>query len=175
MRQINSEKEGVLQGKVWKFGDNIDTDLIIAARYLNTSDAKELASHVMEDADPEFVEKMSEGDIIVAGENFGCGSSREHAPIALKAAGVNAIIAPTFARIFYRNAFNMGLPIFELKEANEIDEGDVVRVDMDAGEVINITQAKRYQFVPIPEFMQELVDAGGLIEFAKNEIKSQKK
>lgn len=171
----NSKKDGVLQGKVWKFGDNIDTDLIIAARYLNTSDAKELAKHVMEDADPAFVEKMSEGDIIVAGENFGCGSSREHAPIALKAAGVNAIIAPTFARIFYRNAFNMGLPIFELKEANEIDEGDVVKVDMDAGEVINITQAKRYQFAPIPEFMQELVDAGGLIEFAKNEIASQKK
>jgi len=159
-----------LQGKVWKFGDNIDTDLIIAARYLNTSDAKELASHVMEDADPEFTKKMSIGDIIVAGENFGCGSSREHAPIALKAAGISAIIAPTFARIFYRNAFNMGLPIFELKEASEIDEGDVVKVDMDSGEVINITQSKRYTFTPIPEFMQELVDAGGLINFAKNEI-----
>jgi 3-isopropylmalate/(R)-2-methylmalate dehydratase small subunit len=159
-----------LQGKVWKFGDNIDTDLIIAARYLNTSDAKELASHVMEDADPEFTKKMTIGDIIVAGENFGCGSSREHAPIALKAAGISAIIAPTFARIFYRNAFNMGLPIFELKEASEIDEGDVVKVDMDSGEVINITQSKRYTFTPIPEFMQELVDAGGLINFAKNEI-----
>ena len=159
-----------MQGKVWKFGDNIDTDLIIAARYLNTSDAKELASHVMEDADPEFTKKMSIGDIIVAGENFGCGSSREHAPIALKAAGISAIIAPTFARIFYRNAFNMGLPIFELKEASEIDEGDVVKVDMDSGEVINITQSKRYTFTPIPEFMQELVDAGGLINFAKNEI-----
>ena len=159
-----------MQGKVWKFGDNIDTDLIIAARYLNTSDAKELANHVMEDADPEFVAKMSVGDIIVAGENFGCGSSREHAPIALKAAGISAIIAPTFARIFYRNAFNMGLPIFELTEAHEIDEGDVVKVDMDAGEVINITQSKIYKFTPIPEFMQELVDAGGLISFAKNEI-----
>ena len=175
MRQNKSEKDGVLQGKVWKFGDNIDTDLIIAARYLNTSEAGELAKHVMEDADPAFVKKMKVGDIIVAGENFGCGSSREHAPIALKAAGISAVIAPTFARIFYRNAFNMGLPIFELKEANEIEEGDVVKVDMDAGEVINITQAKRYQFTPIPEFMQELVDAGGLIEFAKNEIASQKK
>jgi len=163
-------KELTLQGKVWKFGDNIDTDLIIAARYLNTSEPSELAKYVMEDADPEFVSKMSEGDIIVAGENFGCGSSREHAPIALKAAGVSAIIAPTFARIFYRNAFNMGLPIFELEEAAEINEGDTVRVDMDAGEVINVSQAKTYKFAPIPEFMQELVDAGGLIAFAKKEI-----
>jgi len=128
----------------------------------------------MEDADPDFAKKMHEGDIIVAGENFGCGSSREHAPIALKAAGINAIIAPSFARIFYRNAFNMGLPIFELKEANEINEGDVVRVDMDAGEIVNITQAKRYKFTPIPAFMQELVDAGGLIAYAKNEIASQR-
>ncbi len=164
-----------LQGKVWKFGDNIDTDLIIAARYLNTSEPSELAKYVMEDADPEFVSKMSEGDIIVAGENFGCGSSREHAPIALKAAGVSAVIAPTFARIFYRNAFNMGLPIFELEEAAEINEGDTVRVDMAAGEVINVSQAKTYKFSPIPEFMQELVDAGGLIEFAKKEIAEKAK
>jgi len=162
-----------LQGKVWKFGDNIDTDLIIAARYLNTSDANELASHVMEDADPLFVKKMHTGDIIVAGENFGCGSSREHAPIALKAAGVAAIIAPTFARIFYRNAFNMGLPIFELQEAAEIDEGDTVRVDMESGKVINISQAKEYHFTPIPAFMQELVDAGGLIAYARQEITNQ--
>lgn len=159
-----------MQGRVWKFGDNIDTDLIIAARYLNTSEPSALAKHVMEDADPEFVSKMSEGDIIVAGENFGCGSSREHAPIALKAAGIAAIIAPTFARIFYRNAFNMGLPIFELAKSAEIHEGDTVKVDMDKGEVINITQAKTYKFTPIPEFMQELVDAGGLIEFAKKEL-----
>ena len=121
-------KEIILQGKVWKFGDNIDTDLIIAARYLNTSEASELAKHVMEDADPSFVNNMREGDIIVAGENFGCGSSREHAPIALKAAGVAAVVAPTFARIFYRNAFNMGLPIFELPEAEEINEGDTIRL-----------------------------------------------
>ncbi len=161
-----------MQGKVWKFGDNIDTDLIIAARYLNTSEPSELAKHVMEDADPQFVSKMQEGDIIVAGENFGCGSSREHAPIALKAAGVSAVIAPTFARIFYRNAFNMGLPIFELKEADEINEGDTVRIDMDAGEVINVTQAKTYKFTPIPDFMQQLVDAGGLINFAKKEIEA---
>jgi len=159
-----------LQGKVWKFGDNIDTDLIIAARYLNTSEPAELAKHVMEDADPFFIEKMEEGDIIVAGENFGSGSSREHAPIALKAAGIAAVIAPTFARIFYRNAFNMGLPIFELPEADEIQEGDVVRIDMESGEIINETQGKSYKFTPIPEFMQELVDAGGLIAYAQKEI-----
>ncbi|MBL0721980.1 MAG: 3-isopropylmalate dehydratase small subunit [Sulfurovum sp.] len=163
-----------MQGKVWKFGDNIDTDLIIAARYLNSSEPSHLAKYIMEDSDPNFVSKMAKGDIIVAGENFGCGSSREHAPIALKAAGISAIIAPTFARIFYRNSFNMGLPIFELQEASEIDEGDVVRVDMEAGEIINISQAKTYKFIAIPEFMQELVDAGGLIQFAKNEIASQK-
>jgi len=174
-RLIAPFKGITLQGKVWKFGDNVDTDLIIAARYLNTSEPSELAKYVMEDADPEFVSKMSAGDIIVAGENFGCGSSREHAPIALKAAGVSAIIAPTFARIFYRNAFNMGLPIFELEEAVDINEGDTVRVDMDAGEVINVSQAKTYKFVPIPDFMQELVDAGGLIAFAKKEIQEQGK
>jgi len=159
-----------VRGKVWKFGDNVDTDLIIAARYLNTSEPSELAKHVMEDADPEFVGKMAPGDIIVAGENFGCGSSREHAPIALKAAGVSAVIAPTFARIFYRNAFNMGLPIFELPEASQISEGDIVRIDMEAGEIVDETTGKSYRFIPIPEFMQELVDAGGLIEYAKKEL-----
>ncbi len=163
-----------MRGKVWKFGDNVDTDLIIAARYLNTSEPSELAKHVMEDADPEFVSKMEPGDIIVAGENFGCGSSREHAPIALKAAGIAAVIAPTFARIFYRNAFNMGLPIFELPEAAEINEGDIVRIDMEKGEVIDETTGKSYKFVPIPEFMQELVDAGGLIQYAKKELAAQK-
>jgi 3-isopropylmalate/(R)-2-methylmalate dehydratase small subunit len=163
-----------INGKVWTFGKDIDTDLIIAARYLNTSVAEELAKHVMEDADPEFVNKMSVGDIIVAGENFGCGSSREHAPIALKAAGVSAIIAPTFARIFYRNAFNMGLPIFELAESAEISEGDNVTVDMNAGTVTNNTTGKSYNFTPIPAFMQELIDAGGLMNFAQNEIKEGK-
>jgi len=164
------QKGSNLQGKVWKFGDHIDTDLIIAARYLNTSEPSELARHVMEDADPEFVAKMVPGDIIVAGVNFGSGSSREHAPIALKAAGVAAVIAPSFARIFYRNAFNMGLPIFELPEANEIAEGDTVRIDMSTGEIINETQGKTYKFTPIPPFMQELVDAGGLIAYAQKEI-----
>jgi len=162
-----------VEGRVWKFGKNIDTDVIIAARYLNTSDPKELAKHIMEDADPDFTKKMQRGDIIVAGENFGCGSSREHAPIALKEAGIAAVIAPTFARIFYRNAFNMGLPIFELKEADEIREGDEIKIDMEKGEIINKTTGKAYKFTPIPEFMQELVKAGGLIEFAKKEIASQ--
>ena len=161
-----------IEGKVWRFGKDIDTDLIIAARYLNTSDPKELAKHVMEDADPEFVNKMTPGDIIVADENFGCGSSREHAPIAIKAAGIAAVVAPTFARIFYRNAFNMGLPIFELKEANEIKEGDVISIDMDKGEITNKTQKKTYKFSPIPEFMQELIEAGGLMEFAKKELQA---
>jgi len=160
----------MISGKVWKFGDNIDTDLIIAARYLNNSDPKELAKFVMEDADPEFVKKMTPGDIIVANENFGCGSSREHAPIALKAAGVSAVIAKTFARIFYRNAFNMGLPIFEVQEVDRIDEGDQLEVDMEKGVVINKTKNEHYNFTPIPEFMQELVEAGGLINYAKKVI-----
>ena len=164
-----------INGKVWRFGKDIDTDLIIAARYLNTSVPEELAKHVMEDADPEFVGKMSVGDVIVAGENFGCGSSREHAPIALKAAGVAAIIAPTFARIFYRNAFNMGLPIFELSESAEIKEGDEISVNMDEGTITNKSTSKTYNFTPIPPFMQELIDAGGLMNFAQNEIKEGKK
>ena len=159
-----------LSGKVWCFGDNIDTDLIIAARYLNTSDPKELAKHVMEDADPDFVKKVQVGDIIVAGENFGCGSSREHAPIALKAAGVSAVVAKSFARIFYRNAFNMGLPIFELAETDEIKEGDTISISMESGEINN--GAKTYRFIPIPPFMQELLDCGGLMNYAKKEIKA---
>ena len=158
-----------ISGKVWKFGDDIDTDLIIAARYLSTSDPKELASHLMEDADPDFLKKMKKGDLIVAGENFGCGSSREHAPIALKAAGIGAVVAKSFARIFYRNAFNMGLPIFELSQSDEIKEGDEIEIDMESGEIKNAD--KIYKFTPIPPFMQELIASGGLINFAKKEIK----
>ncbi|MCF6173263.1 MAG: 3-isopropylmalate dehydratase small subunit [Campylobacteraceae bacterium] len=158
-----------ISGKVWKFGDDIDTDLIIAARYLSTSDPKELASHLMEDADPDFLKKMKKGDLIVAGENFGCGSSREHAPIALKAAGIGAVVAKSFARIFYRNAFNMGLPIFELPESDEIKEGDMMEIDMKNGEIKN--GDKTYKFTPIPPFMQELIQSGGLINFAKKEMK----
>lgn len=164
-----------IEGKVWNFGKDIDTDLIIAARYLNTSVPEELAKHVMEDADPEFVNKMQAGDIIVAGDNFGCGSSREHAPIALKAAGVAAVIAPTFARIFYRNAFNMGLPIFELPQSSEIKEGDQVKVDMDAGTITNLSTNTTYNFTPIPPFMQELIEAGGLMKFAEKEIQEAAK
>ena len=160
-----------ITGKVWNFGANIDTDVIIAARYLNSSDPEHLAKYVMEDADPDFPKKLQRGDIIVAGENFGCGSSREHAPIALKAAGVAAVIAPSFARIFYRNAFNMGLPIFELPESLEIKEGDIISVNLDNGEITNKTTSKTYKFIPIPPFMQELIAAGGLINFAKIEMK----
>ena len=160
-----------ITGNVWKFGDNIDTDLIIAARYLNTSEPKELAKHVMEDADPDFVSKLKKGDVIVAGENFGCGSSREHAPIALKAAGVSAVVAKSFARIFYRNAFNMGLPIFELGESEEIDEGNKIEINFDAGEIQDISKNTTYKFTPIPAFMQELIGSGGLINYAKKAIK----
>jgi 3-isopropylmalate/(R)-2-methylmalate dehydratase small subunit len=163
-----------INGKVWRFGKDIDTDLIIAARYLNTSEPSELAKHVMEDADPDFVNNMNKGDVIVAGDNFGCGSSREHAPIALKAAGVSAVIAPTFARIFYRNAFNMGLPIFELQESAEINQGDEISVDMNEGTITNKTTNKTYNFTPIPEFMQKLIDAGGLMSFAQKEIEESK-
>ena len=150
--------------KVWKFGDNIDTDIIIAARYLNTSDENILAKHIMEDADPNFSSKIDKGDIIVAGENFGCGSSREHAPIALKAAGIGAVIAKSYARIFYRNSFNTGLLILEIKETDEIKR------DVDNDAIVNLTSGKEYKFSPIPPFMQELLNAGGLIEYAKTRI-----
>ena len=159
-----------ITGKVWNFGANIDTDVIIAARYLNSSDPEHLAKYVMEDADPEFPKKLQKGDIIVAGENFGCGSSREHAPIALKAAGVAAVVAPSFARIFYRNAFNMGLPIFELPESLEIKEGEEISIDLDNGEITNNTKNKTYKFTAIPPFMQELIASGGLINYAKAEM-----
>ena len=161
-----------ITGKVWNFGSNIDTDLIIAARYLNSSDPDHLAKYVMEDADPDFPSKVQPGDIIVAGENFGCGSSREHAPIALKAAGVAAVIAPTFARIFYRNAFNMGLPIFELENAEEIIEGQEVSIDLDEGTIQNNSTEKSYKFTPIPPFMQELLSCGGLMNYAAKEAKN---
>lgn len=153
-----------IKGKVWKFGKNIDTDVIIPARYLNTSDPAELAKHCMEDADPDFSKKIKPGDIIVAGKNFGCGSSREHAPIALKAAGIGCVIAPSFARIFYRNSFNMGLPIFECDEIdNAIREGDEVEVDADLGEIRDLTTGDIFRAQPIPLFMQELIADGGLI------------
>lgn len=154
------------QGKIWKFGDNIDTDAIIPARYLNTTDHAVLASHCMEDADPEFPKKVKAGDIIVAGENFGCGSSREHAPIAIKAAGVSCVIAKSFARIFYRNAFNMGLPIFESQELyDRTKDGETVAVDGDKGVITILGQTGESLYInPIPPFMQELIADGGLMK-----------
>ncbi len=161
-----------LKGNAWKFGADVDTDAIIPARYLNTSDPAELAKHCMEDSKtPDFIKKMKKGDIIVADKNFGCGSSREHAPIAIKAAGVSCVIAKSFARIFYRNSFNMGLPIFECREAvNEIREGDTIEVDESTGVIKNLTTKKTYKAAPIPPFMQELLSSGGLMEWVKKKI-----
>ena len=151
-------------GKVIKYGDNIDTDVIIPARYLNTTDHKELASHCMEDIDKEFVNKVKDGDIMVGGANFGCGSSREHAPIAIKASGISCVIASTFARIFYRNSINIGLPILECDEAaKDIKDGDTVSVNFDTGVITNETTGKTYQAEPFPEFIQNIIKKGGLI------------
>lgn len=152
------------QGTVHKYGDNVDTDVIIPARYLNTSSHKELASHCMEDIDINFTKNVKDGDIMVAEKNFGCGSSREHAPIAIKASGISCVIASTFARIFYRNAINIGLPILECDAAaKEIKAGDEVAVDFDTGVITNITTGKTYQAEPFPPFIQEIISDGGLI------------
>ena len=151
-------------GKVHKYGDNVDTDVIIPARHLNTSDHKELASHCMEDIDTEFVKKVKRGDIMVGGENFGCGSSREHAPIAIKASGIDCVIAKTFSRIFYRNAINIGLPILECPEASEkIQDGDEVSIDFDSGVITNETKGETYQALPFPDFIKDIMAKGGLI------------
>ena len=153
-------------GRVFKYGDNVDTDVIIPARYLNNTDPKDLAAHCMEDIDKDFVSKVNKGDIIVANKNFGCGSSREHAPIAIKAAGVSCVIAETFARIFYRNAINIGLPIIECPEAaREINSGDVVNIDFDSGIITDETTGKKYQGQAFPEFMQKIIDLGGLVNY----------
>lgn len=153
------------RGKVWKFGDNIDTDVIIPARYLNTSDPQILAAHCMEDADPEFMKKITAGDIIVAGNNFGCGSSREHAPIAIKAAGISCVIAGSFARIFYRNSFNMGLPIFESAALwAMVSDGQAIEVDGTEGIITVIEGRQTLRVNPIPPFMQELINDGGLMK-----------
>jgi len=159
-----------ITGKVWKFGDDIDTDLIIPARYLNTSDPQELAQHCMEDADPGFAAKVSPSDIIVAGKYFGCGSSREHAPIAIKAAGVSCVIAKSFARIFYRNAFNMGLLILECEDTDRFQTGDKLTVDFSTGEILHMGTQKTYQSRPIPPFMQELVQSGGLMKYIEKKV-----
>ena len=156
-------------GIVHKYGDNVDTDVIIPARYLNTASHKELAAHCMEDIDADFVKNVKEGDIIVAEKNFGCGSSREHAPIAIKASGISCVIASTFARIFYRNSINIGLPILECDEAaHEIKNGDEIDIDFDTGVITNKTKNKTYQAVAFPPFMQDIINAGGLIEQIKN-------
>ncbi len=153
---------------MWLFGDNVDTDVIIPARYLNTSDPVELGAHCMEDIDPGCGRKIAPGDIIVAGNNFGCGSSREHAPIAIRASGIACVIAASFARIFYRNSFNRGLPIFECEEAvKAIKEGDVVEVDQDKGIIIDHTRDRKCSVLPLPPFMQELIESGGLLAYLK--------
>jgi 3-isopropylmalate/(R)-2-methylmalate dehydratase small subunit len=161
----------MIKGKAIKYGNNVDTDVIIPARYLNTTDPKELAVHCMEDLDPEFKNKVRPGDIIVAGVNFGCGSSREHAPIAIKASGISCVIAETFARIFFRNAINIGLPIVECPEAaRDIKDGDQVAVDLTTGEITNLTTGKVYKAPPFPPFMQELIKLGGLVEYVRERM-----
>jgi len=155
-------------GKAYKYGDNVDTDVIIPARYLNTSDPEELARHAMEDIDAEFAKTVKTGDVIVAGRNFGSGSSREHAPLALKTIGVAAVIAPSFARIFYRNAFNIGFPILECGEAAEaIEAGDEISIDLITGIITNETKEETYKAEPLPEFMRGLIESGGLVEYVR--------
>lgn len=159
-----------IQGQVIKYGDNVDTDVIIPARYLNTTDPAELASHCMEDLDAGFVKRVEKGDMIAAGKNFGCGSSREHAPIAIKASGISCVIAETFARIFYRNAINIGLPIIECPEAAaDLSEGDRLQVDFNTGIITNMTKGAKYKGVPFPEFMQRIIAADGLIGYIRKQ------
>lgn len=158
-------------GKVFKYGDNVDTDVIIPARYLNTADANELAKHCMEDIDATFVSKVAPGDIMVAGRNFGCGSSREHAPLAIKASGISCVIASTFARIFYRNAINIGLPIMECPDAvDSIAAGDQLSVDLSSGTITDITSGKTFKAEPFPPFMQDLIAAGGLAAYMRKAV-----
>ncbi len=160
-----------IKGNVFKYGDNVDTDVIIPARYLNVSDAKHLSEHCMEDIDADFVNKVKEGDVMVGGFNFGCGSSREHAPIAIKASGISVVIAKSFARIFYRNSINIGLPILECPACvDEAESGDVIEADLSAGVVKNVTKGKEYKTVPFPEFIQEIIDLGGLTAYAKAKL-----
>ncbi|MGM0397331.1 MAG: 3-isopropylmalate dehydratase small subunit [Bacillota bacterium] len=157
------------QGRVIKFGDNIDTDLIIAARYLSTVDPQQLAEHFMEDLDPEISGRVEPGDIVVAGKNYGCGSSREHAPIAIKGAGISCVIAENFARIFYRNAINIGLPIIESVEASQdIKDGDEIKIDFETGEIENLTNGKRYKGEAYPPFIRKIIESGGLVGYVKS-------
>jgi 3-isopropylmalate/(R)-2-methylmalate dehydratase small subunit len=162
-----------MKGKVWKFGDNVNTDEIIPARYLNSSDPKELASHVMEDADPAFATKAQPGDIIVAGENFGCGSSREHAPLAIKTAGIGCVVAKSFARIFFRNAINIGLPIVETKEVyGQTNEGDMLEVDLGSGSATNVRTGKTFKFASFPPELEGIIAEGGLMNYVKRTVKT---
>ena len=163
----------MINGRVFKYGDNVDTDVIIPARYLNISDRAELASHCMEDIDGEFIKKVNSGDLIVAGKNFGCGSSREHAPLVIKLSGIKCIIAETFARIFYRNAVNIGLPILECpKAARDIENGDKIEVDLTSGIITNVTKGHTYQAESFPEFMQDIIEAEGLVNYVKGKVES---
>lgn len=160
-----------VKGNVFKYGDNVDTDVIIPARYLNTSVPEELAAHCMEDIDKTFVTKVKAGDIMVGGWNFGCGSSREHAPIAIKASGINLIIAKSFARIFYRNSINIGLPILESEDCvNEAEAGDIIEADLSKGVITNVTKGKEYTTTPFPEFIQEIIACGGLVGYAQEKL-----
>lgn len=162
-----------LKGKAWIFGDDVNTDEIIPARYLNVTDYDELAAHCMEDIDPDFVKKISPGDIIVASKNFGCGSSREHAPVAIKSAGISCVIAKSFARIFYRNSINIGLPILECESAVlNIKEGDIIEVNLAEGEIKNLTKGEIYHAKPFPEFMQKIISSGGLMNYVMSKYTS---
>jgi 3-isopropylmalate/(R)-2-methylmalate dehydratase small subunit len=164
-----------MKGKVWKYGDNVDTDVIIPARYLNISSTKELARHCMEDLDPGFAEAVRDGDVIVAGENFGCGSSREHAPLAIKGAGVSCVVARSFARIFYRNAINVGLPILEAPAAADGSEsGHQLEIDLQKGEIRNLTTGQAFPSEPYPQFMMEIIEAGGLVPYTRSRIEADR-
>jgi 3-isopropylmalate/(R)-2-methylmalate dehydratase small subunit len=163
-----------LKGKAHKYGANVDTDAIIPARYLNVSEAGELAQHCMEDIDAQFLSRVQPGDIVVATTNFGCGSSREHAPLALKAAGVSCVIAQSFARIFFRNAINIGLPLLECARADEIDAGDELEVELEKGQIKDITKDKSFNAEPYPHFMMGIISAGGLIEYTRKKVKGAK-
>lgn len=168
-------KSMILEGNAWRYGRNVDTDVIIPARYLTLTDAKELGAHCLEDLDPEFKGRVREGDIIVAEENFGSGSSREHAPLAIKGCGVSCVIASSFARIFYRNAFNVGLPILECPEAVEdIKTGDRLEVDLEKGTIENLATGNSFQATPVPEFMREIISVGGMVKYVKNRLRPGK-
>lgn len=165
------QDENLLRGRVWKYGDDVDTDVIIPARYLNVSTPQELALHCMEDIDPSFASTVQPGEMIVAGENFGCGSSREHAPLAIKGSGIACVVAKSFARIFYRNAINIGLPILECPEAVEdVEKGDQLTVDLKAGTITNLRTGRTYRTSPFPDFIMEIIQAGGLVPYSRRRI-----